>query len=269
VTEHLTPAQVSALADGELADSELSAAKDHIEQCLPCAKSAVGEWLLKAAVAKAGRRYEMASDFQDRIADLVSREPAPEAQRWAVALRKSRRLRGWSAVGGWAAAAMLLLVLGWFGVVEYRAHNSLSSERAALATEACDLHIATLAANQPPQVVSSDRHTVKPWFQGKLPFSFNLPETLPADTTLDGANLAYLHDHPVAQLLFSIGRHRVSVFAAEKNGGGALGPWKTTHDGFQVAGFETDDLEVIAVSDVDPARMATLINALQAAQTPH
>jgi anti-sigma factor RsiW len=160
-------------------------------------------------------------------------------------------------------------VLGWFGVVEYRAHNSLSSERAALATEACDLHIATLAANQPPQIVSSDRHTVKPWFQGKLPFSFNLPETLPADTTLDGANLAYLHDHPVAQLLFSIGRHRVSVFAAEKNGGGALGPWKTTHDGFQVAGFETDDLEVIAVSDVDPARMATLINALQAAQTPH
>jgi anti-sigma factor RsiW len=68
-------------------------------------------------------------------------------------------------------------------------------------------------------VLSSDRHTVKPWFQGKLPFSFNLPEGLPSDTTLDGANLTYLHNRPVAQLLYSIGRHRVSVFVQQSTGG--------------------------------------------------
>jgi anti-sigma factor RsiW len=122
-----------------------------------------------------------------------------------------------------------------------------------------------LAANQPPQVISSDRHTVKPWFQGKLPFSFNLPETLPADTTLDGANLAYLHNHPVAQLLFSVGRHRVSIFVEEKSGG-AMGPLRTAHDGFNVSGFETGDLEVLAVSDVDPTRLAALVSSLQAVQ---
>jgi anti-sigma factor RsiW len=133
-------------------------------------------------------------------------------------------------------------------------------------TEACDLHIAMLAANQPPQVISGDRHTVKPWFQGKLPFSFNLPETLPADTTLDGANLVYLHNHPVAQLLFSIGRHRVSVFVEEKSASGVLGALKTAHEGFNVTGFDTDDLEVIAVSDVDPARLTALSSSLQAAQ---
>jgi len=42
--------------------------------------------------------------------------------------------------------------------------------------ELLDVHIATLASTNPVDVVSSDRHTVKPWFQGKLPFTFNLPE---------------------------------------------------------------------------------------------
>jgi anti-sigma factor RsiW len=266
VTEHLTPAQLSALADGELADNELNTAKEHIEQCLSCAKGAVDEWLMKAAVAKAGRRYETPADFRDRMAGLVSQEPSRDAHGLAVPSLASRGSRRWGARAGWAAAAVLMIVLGSWGVEEYRTHNSLSNERSALVAEACDLHIATLAANQPPQVVSSDRHTVKPWFQGKLPFSFNLPETLPADTTLEGANLAYLDNHPVAQLLFSISLHRVSVFAAEKNNVSSLGQLKTTHDGFQVVGFETDDLEVIAVSDVDPARLATLASALQAAQ---
>ena len=129
----------------------------------------------------------------------------------------------------------------------------------------CDQHIATLAANQPPQVLSS-RHTVKPWFQGKLPFSFNLPDNLPGDTKLDGANLTYLHNRPVAQLLYSIGRHRVSVFVEEKSAS-PRDPMQTGHSGFHIAGFHTSDLEVIAVSDVDPARLASLVRAIEQVQT--
>ena len=265
MTDHLTPAQLSALADSELAGDELNAVKQHIDTCLACAKSAVDEWLLKSAVAKAGRRYEVPAGFGEQMARLVSKQPPLQARRLDDEPAIVRRAGGLGANAGWAAAAVLLLVLGSWGVVQYRAHNALNSERTALVTEACDLHIAMLAASQPPQVISSDRHTVKPWFQGKLPFSFNLPEMLPADTTLDGANLAYLHNHPVAQLLFSIGRHRASVFVEEKDGG-TIGSLKTAHDGFNVAAFDTDDLEVVAVSDVDPARLAALANSLQAVQ---
>ncbi len=49
MTEHLTFAQLSALADGELAGDDLNAVKQHIDECLPCARSAVDEWLLKGA----------------------------------------------------------------------------------------------------------------------------------------------------------------------------------------------------------------------------
>jgi anti-sigma factor RsiW len=265
MTEHLTSAQLSALADGELAGDQLQSVKAHIDECLVCAKSAVDEWLLKGAAAKAGRRYDAPANLSERMAALVSKHPSTETHAPGALPAAPRSPRKWSAIAGWAVAAVLLLVLGNWSIMRFRTRGAQDLERAALVTEACDLHIALLAANQPPQVISSDRHTVKPWFQGKLPFSFNLPEALPAGVTLDGANLAYLHNRPVAQLLFSIGRHRVSVFVEEKQGT-SLHDLSTAHDGFNIAGFETGDLEVIAVSDVDPARLAELVNALQASQ---
>jgi anti-sigma factor RsiW len=135
-----------------------------------------------------------------------------------------------------------------------------------LVTEVFDQHVANLAGNLPPQVVSSDRHTVKPWFQGKIPFSFNLPQGLPSDTTLDGANLTYLHNEPVAQLLYSIGKHRVSIFLRQKSGATETDELATERSGFHVMDFSTNDLEGVAISDVDPARLAGLVSAVRNAQ---
>jgi anti-sigma factor RsiW len=138
----------------------------------------------------------------------------------------------------------------------------VSAQFAALATEVCDQHIATLAANAPPEVVSSDRHTVKPWFQGKLPFSFSLPDNLPSGTTLDGANLTYIHGRPTAQLLYSIGKHRVSVYLEQGTNDSISEGLSTDHSGFHVLNFKAGDLEGIAVSDVDPARLSDLVNTI-------
>ncbi|MGD0632172.1 MAG: hypothetical protein ABR987_22840, partial [Terracidiphilus sp.] len=153
-------------------------------------------------------------------------------------------------------------------VYESNAHRVAveSAQSASLVTEACDQHIATLAANAPPQVLSSDRHTVKPWFQGRIPFSFNLPENLPADTRLEGANLTYLHNQPAALLLYSIGKHRASIFVLQ-NANATISTWPSTdHAGFHVTGFTTADLQVFAVSDVDPARLSNLVNLIEQVQ---
>jgi len=133
-------------------------------------------------------------------------------------------------------------------------------------TEVFDQHIATLAASSPPQVLSTDRHTVKPWFQGKIPFSFNLPEGLPGDTTLDGANLTYLHRRPAAQLLYSIGKHRVSVFVQEKIGVSPHTELVTEQSGFHVIVFSTQELEMVAVSDVDLGRLEHLASTIRTVQ---
>jgi anti-sigma factor RsiW len=167
---------------------------------------------------------------------------------------------------GWVAAVALVLACVSLFMIG-RNPRRTSAEFAGLVTEVCDQHIATLAANSPPEVISSDRHTVKPWFQGKIPFSFNLPQSLPADTTLDGANLTYLRSQPTAQLLYSIGKHRVSVFVQQRNSAVAASDLSADYSGFHVTGFRTNDLEVVAISDVDPARLSDLVSRIEQAQT--
>lgn len=269
MTDHLSHAILNALADGELTADQLASANQHLAGCPTCTSSALKESLLKSATAKAGQRYTPPPHLQERLARLASQEDS-RIQARAVrpaAVSPSRSTLG-SASLGWAAAAVLLLAAGSMMLLQRATQRAetASAEHAALVTEIFDQHIATLAGNMPPQVVSTDRHTVKPWFQGKIPFSFNLPQSLPSDNTLDGANLTYIRNQPVAQLLYSIGKHRVSVFLRQKPGVAEAKQWVAERSGFHVIGFSTNDLDVIAVSDVDTARLAELVSAIKHAQ---
>jgi anti-sigma factor RsiW len=262
MTDHLSSATLSAVVDGELSAEQLAVANEHLAGCSSCTASALQTSLLKSATAKAGQRYTLPPELGERLASQAI------AQLDSPALRSAPSTSGiWSP--GWIVAAVLLLVFSSMMYVQRhtRKLEIASAEQAALVTEVFDQHLAMLAGSLPPQVISTDRHTVKPWFQGKIPFSFNLPENLPADTTLDGANLTYLHNQPVAQLLYSIGKHRVSVFVRQKHGATGTNDLVTEHSGFHVTDFTTGDLDGVAVSDVDPARLAGLVSAIRHAQS--
>ena len=265
MTDHLPVSILNALADGELSADQLAAANEHLSQCPSCTSDALYQSLLKSATAKAGQRYAPPANLQARLALQVREELSLQN---APLVKNARPVMRSSSFYGWAVAAALLLVFVGIGLVQYRLSRSAtaSAQYAALATEACDQHIATLAANSPPEVVSSDRHTVKPWFQGKLPFSFNLPENLPNGTTLDGANLTYIHGRPTAQLLYSIGKHRASVYLQQRSGDKIAIGLSTDHSGFHEFGFRTGNLDGIAVSDVDPARLSDLVGGIAHAQ---
>jgi len=248
---------LSALADGELSTAQLSTVNEHLAQCPSCTSNALSQALLKTATAKAGQRYTLPPDLQTRLAGLAKQE-----REMAASTRHHAETKSWgTGVLGWGVAFALLLLS--IGAGFWQRSAMMSSQ---LVSEVCDQHIATLAANTPPQVLSSDRHTVKPWFQGKLPFSFNLPENLPADTTLNGANLTYLHNRPVAQLLYSLGKHRVSVFVQQRSSTMPVKGVARERSGFHVDGFVTDDLEALVVSDADSARLSDLTNRIRMAQ---
>jgi anti-sigma factor RsiW len=163
---------------------------------------------------------------------------------------KSGTITGWPEILGWAAAAVLILIFAATMLVQRsgRRRDIASVQESGLVTEVFDQHVAALAGNLPPKVLSTDRHTVKPRFQGKIPFSFNLPENLPKDTILDGANLTYIGSQPVAQLLYTIGRHRVSLFLREKSSATPDSPFAADHAGFHVTAMDIDSLEIIAVA---------------------
>ncbi len=265
MSDHLSLDLLNSLADGELSANQLTSANDHLAKCAACTSSALHQSLLKSATARAGQRYTPSLQLQERLTRLARQEEDPATSGSA---RRASQPRWGHGIAGWATAFALLLILGIVFVMERiaRRNAAASSEFAALVTEVSDQHVSTLASNAPPQVLSSDRHTVKPWFQGKLSFSFNLPENLPRDTRLEGANLTYLHNEPAALLLYSVGKHRVSVFVRERRGVD-LGDGKSAeHAGFHVAGFSTNDLEVVAVSDVDGARLSELVGALRQVQ---
>ena len=270
MTGHLSSSILNALVDGELSVDQLTIANEHLAVCPACTTKALHQSLLKASTARAGQRYAPPPHLQKQLERIVSEEKMQKTK--SAAGMKSSRLETESrpAMLGWAAAAVLLIAFLGIGLLQRNTHraDAAAEARAALTTEVFDQHVATLAANLPPQVVSTDRHTVKPWFQGKIPFSFNLPENLPKDVTLEGANLNYLHNQPTAQLLYSIGRHRVSVFVREKpSAGAAQQNLMVEHSGFHVIDTTSSDLELVAISDVDPARLNGLIDIIRQAQT--
>ncbi len=260
MTTHLTPAMLNGLADNELSAEQLAAAQQHLDTCPACTSKALTQTLLKRAVARSGYRYGAPAGLAERVkshASFPARQSSAPVTQWTARME----------VAGWVAAALLLIASIFFVQSDVRHSGASSAASGALVTEVCDLHVATLAAGSPPQVVSTDRHTVKPWFQGKLPFSFNLPQDLPADVNLQGANLTYLQGQPVAQLLYGIGRHRVSVFLRQRTAANLSTQAQIEHSGFHVTGFITNDLQVVAVSDVDPARLAELMRIIENAQT--
>jgi len=269
-TNHLGPDQLNAFIDGELALTEQQGIEQHLTTCHACTLRILSATQLKAATARAGQRFAPPPDALARLtAQLHAQQAMPEQrpqtnQQPQAETKKAARIYSMPSLrpAAWAAlAATILLTISLLGWRQLHQTN-------ALAAELLDQHLATLSIAATPQVISTDRHTVKPWFQGRLPFSFNLPDAtaLPPDTTLKGADLTYLNGQPAALLLFTIHKHEVSVFLTQRSTSPTLVTLPSTRAGFTLHTATTHDLRIVAVSDVNPADLDNLMAALVQAQ---
>jgi anti-sigma factor RsiW len=134
-------------------------------------------------------------------------------------------------------------------------------------SELADLHVATLASASPVDVVSTDRHTVKPWFQGKIPFSFNLPELQGSEFTLVGGRITYFAQTPGAHLIYQIRKHEVSVFIFQDRGGETASPPSgPVHAlSFNLENWTQGGLRYFVVGDVSADDIQALSKLLKAA----
>jgi anti-sigma factor RsiW len=261
--DHLDPDKLNAFIDGELTPGERQGIEQHLAGCHTCTLRVLSATQLKAATARAGNRFAPPSDALGRLtAHLHSQQTQSKQQPETKTPARIYSIRPASIrPAAWAAlAAAILLTVSFLGWRQFRQTNTL-------AAELLDQHLATLSSGATPQVISTDRHTVKPWFQGRLPFSFNLPDTLPSDTTLKGADFTYLNGQPAALLLFTIHKHEVSVFLTQRANGPVLTSLPTTRAGFNLHTATTADLRIVAVSDVNPAELDLLVAALVQAQS--
>jgi anti-sigma factor RsiW len=186
-------AKLDRYLDGELAPAESVALAAHLRGCAGCAADVLERVQIKRSVQIAGKRYAPSAELRERITKKVAAK-SPWAFRW-------RRLL--------LVPALALLVAAVF-LNGYMSRDRQA--RASLYDELTDLHVSALASTTPVDVVSSDRHTVKPWFQGKIPFTFNVPELAGSDFTLMGGRVTYLAQIPGAHLIYQVRKHQISVF---------------------------------------------------------
>ncbi len=127
---------------------------------------------------------------------------------------KPRRNAGWF----WAILAVPVVSVVILSIAVSLYMGRENTRRQRVYSELADLHVTALASATPVDVVSTDRHTVKPWFQGKIPFTFNLPELQGSEFTLLGGRVTYLAQTPGAHLIYQVRKHEISVFIFQDRG---------------------------------------------------
>jgi anti-sigma factor RsiW len=203
---------------------------------------------MKRTIQVAGKRFTPNAEFRNRIQKSIASKP-------------QRRFRlGWML----AAAAAVILVVGTLT----SAYLGTRSGRDQVFSEIADLHVAALASSSPVDVISTDRHTVKPWFQGKIPFAFNLPELQNSEFSLVGGRMTYLDQAPGAHLIYDVRKHHISVLvfqerslpaSLDKN---SLSPKKLP---FNMETWSQGGLRYFVVGDASAADIDSLARLLKAA----
>jgi anti-sigma factor RsiW len=234
---------LAAYLDGELQPDQAAAVHGHIAQCAACAAEVAELVRLKRSLRPATARFAPSADFRRKMQQKIAK---PARRPWRI----------WLAPALIAATAMLLIVVGW------AAHT----RRANTLQEVADLHINALASVNPLDVVSSDRHTVKPWFQGRIPFSFNVPEFGGSEFTLLGGRMVYLHQRPGAQLFVGMKQHKISVLIFQESAlDGAFTGGVENLNSFGVETWQSHALRFFVIGDTDPAEVHKLAATLKQA----
>ena len=252
--------KLDAYVDSACSQEELAGLEAHFRSCPSCAADALVRLRMKRMTRAAGVRYSPSPEFRQRIEKGIGEKGILEKS----FQKKRKPVWAFAWLPGVATAA-IALVLVVVGLTVWMRHEA----RAHALAELVDLHVATTASSNPVDVISTDRHTVKPWFQGKLPFTFNLPELQNSPFKLVGGRVMYFEHSPGAQLLFQIRSHQLSVFVLQDRP--ALPPLDmgitTTRElAFNVETWSEAGLRYVVVGDANASDVHTLSELLRSAR---
>jgi anti-sigma factor RsiW len=225
--------RIHALLDGELSGQAALEVEGHVRACPSCA-------------AAYGRVRSLRLAF--RSESLVYPPPADLLKRVQANLDAKRRpamRRALSPLLGLAASLLLGVAIGRFLLPASRETSAPPSAQAIV-----DAHVRALASGKLTEVVSSDQHTVKPWFAGKLDFSPKVKDLAVDGYPLTGGRLDRLAGRPAAALAYGRAKHVIDLFVwVAPSPSGAIASARVR--GINVVRWTEGDLAYAAVSDLN------------------
>ncbi|MBS0479351.1 MAG: anti-sigma factor [Proteobacteria bacterium] len=229
--------------DGELDAANAATVEAHIEKCPDCSGTAERMSALRETIAGPALRYAPPTGLRERIDHDL-----PDRQRPA---RQWPQRAGWAAGG--AIAASLALVLA----------TPRPSETANVGPQLVASHVRSLLADHLVDIRTSDRHVVKPWFNGKIDFSPPTPDLAADGFPLVGGRLDYVGGRVVPAIVYRRRLHTINLFVWPANG---AAPATMSVDGYTVLHWRQGDLDYWAVSDVAADDLAQFRAAFERAR---
>ncbi|MBS1788631.1 MAG: anti-sigma factor [Acidobacteria bacterium] len=251
---------IHAYLDGEIDLVRSLEIERHLPDCQVCASVVQNLQTLRSAITRDSLYHRAPPDLRQRVQAVVRQSNRAES--------KPRFASLWFASGRWlgvgisaAAVAVLLLALipAWLR----------SSADEPIAKEAISAHVRSLMADHLTDVASSDRHTVKPWFNGRLDFSPPVTDLTERGFPLIGGRLDYLDNRPVAALVYRRQQHFINLFiwpSAQPSSKAAVNP--VTQQGFHLFRWTAIEMHFLAVSDLNERELKEFVGLIHDQLTP-
>jgi anti-sigma factor RsiW len=239
------------LLDGELDAVNAAACEAHLKTCEACEAEFRRLQALREAVAAPGVAHRAPERLRSGIEAMLAAEAAP------AAAASRRRFGAWAAGGVGGVGALLAASLAVMLVLPQMTEASV--ERQLVAS-----HVRSLMANHLTDVATSNRHVVKPWFNGKVDIAPPVPELAEQGFPLVGGRLDYIDGHVAPAIVYSRRLHTVNLFVWPASGRLPSGTRVARREGYSLVEWSQGGLRFAAVSDIDPGELRLFHQAYEA-----
>jgi anti-sigma factor RsiW len=246
---------ISVYLDGELDLVRNLELERHIKACPDCEPVRQDALQLRSAIRKEVPYFRAPQSLADRVR-AAARQEARQTTPRRTAPRPA--MPYWQWIGAAAVVALLILV-----TVKLKGTWTGPSHDQLLAQEIYDAHVRSLMADHLMDVPSTDQHTVKPWFDGKLDFAPPVMDLAQDGFPLIGGRLDYLDNHPVATMVYHRRLHVINLFVWPSTDTGDRELALEVRQGYNILHWTKGGMEFWAVSDVSAGDLQTFAGLLR------
>lgn len=227
---------LNAYVDGELDSAGSLSVEKHIQHCEGCLAEMESLRGLASAIENGGLRFNAPRHLRRNVRTAM-RASHPAARRSFVRWR-------WA---GAFAAAVIVAIAGSVVMVQQRS----AAQENLLVREIIASHVRSMMASHITDVASSDRHTVKPWFGGKLDYSPPVVDLTENGFRLIGGRLDYINGRPIAALVYQRSQHFINLFVWPSDGAAAGPGRELSRQGYNLIHWSKNGMNYWLVSELN------------------